>query len=144
VVWRTAVVSAAFGLLGTVEGAAGAGAGFECVLPAAGGCAPLDLLVDFAALDTAAGAFAAEFTVLAVAIAECVLTLVPAGCAFELLVVATVFFIGDAAVLDEETGCALAAVGFAVGAGVAVAEFGAGRTSAAVVNTMSTGALGNA
>jgi len=36
-VWRLAVFSVAFELLGTAGGAAGAGAGFECVLPAAGG-----------------------------------------------------------------------------------------------------------
>jgi hypothetical protein len=134
-----AVFSSAFELLGIVDGAAGTGAGFECVLPVAGGCDALDLLLlDFAALETAAGVFEAELTVLAVEGVECALALVPACCGLELPPVVAIFFTGG------DAGCALAPAPLLTDAEVADVEFAAGRTSAAVDNTISTGALGNA
>jgi hypothetical protein len=140
-----AVFSSAFELLGIVDGAAGTGAGFECVLPVAGGCDALDLLLlDFAPLETAAGVFEAELTVLAVEGVECMLALVPAGCGLELLSVVAGFFIGEDAEFDGDAGCALAPAPLLTDAEVADVEFAAGRTSAAVDNTISTGALGNA
>ena len=124
------MVSAAFGLLGTVEGGAGAGAGFECVPPAPGGWAPTDLPLDLGAFETAAGDFAEEFTVLADAGLEC--ALVPAGSAFALPTAAAVFFAGDDGALDAAP---------LAGAGAAEAAFATGRTSADVVRTISMGAL---
>ena len=85
--------SGAFELLGTVDGAAGTGAEFECALPAGGGCAALDLaLPDFDVLGLAADVFEAEFTVFAVELAECALALALTGCALEPLAVVAVFF----------------------------------------------------
>jgi hypothetical protein len=136
-----AVFSGALELLGIVDGAAGTGAGFECVLPVAGGCDALDLLLlDFAALETTAGVFEAEFTVLAEA--GCALAFVRVGCALELLSVVAGFFIGEDAEFDGDAGCALAPAPLLTDAEVADVEFAAGRTSAAVDNTISTGALG--
>jgi len=135
------VFSGAFELLGTVDGAAGTGAEFECVFPAGGGCAALDLpLPDFEALGPAADVFEAEFTVLAVEPAECGLTLAPVGCVLEPLVVVADFFTGESAEIDGDGGCALTAAGLAMATVVADAAFAAGRTSAVVDNTTSTGA----
>jgi len=102
------------------------------------------LLPAFAALEPAAGVFAAEFTVPAVEGAECVLALVPAGGALELAADVEVFFIGDGAALEVAVGCAFEAATLATVAGPADVGFAAERTSGAVVNTISTGALGNA
>jgi hypothetical protein len=136
--WTLAVFSGALELLGIVDGVAGAG--FECVLPVAGGWAALDLLLlVFAALETEAGAFEAELTVLAVEEVECVLALVPAGCGLELLSAVAGFFIGEDAEFDGDTGCVLAPGALATVADVADVELAAGRTSAAVDNTISTG-----
>lgn len=136
-----AVFSGAFELLGTVDGAAGTGAEFECALPAGGGCAALDLLLpDLDALGLAVGVFEAEFTVLAVELAECALALAPAGCALELLAVVAGFFAGGDAEFVADAGCAFAPPELALDADVAEAAFAAGRTSAVVDNTISTGA----
>lgn len=136
-----AVFSGAFELLGTVDGAAGTGAELECVPAAAGGCAALDLpLPDFDALGLAVGVFEAEFTVLAVELAECALALAPAGCALELLAVVAGFFAGGDAEFVADAGCAFAPAELALDADVAEAAFAAGRTSAVVDNTISTGA----
>src|SRR4029077_756615 len=138
---RLAVFSGAFELLGTVDGAAGNGAEFECVLPAGGGCAALDLpLPDFDALELAAEVFDAEFTVLAVELTEFALALAPASCALEPLAAVAVFFTGKDAEFDGGAGCAFVATGLATDADAAEAAFAAGRTSAVVVNTISTGA----
>ena len=102
------------------------------------------LLPAFAAFETAAGVFAAEFTVLAVEGAECVLALVPAGGALELAADDAVFFMGVDIKLDELTGCAFGAATLATVAGPADVGFDGERTSGAVVNTISTGVLGNA
>jgi len=135
------VFSGAFELLGTVGGAAGTGAEFECVLPAGGGCAALDLpLPDFDALELAAEVFDAEFTVLAVELTEFALAFAPAGCALEPLAAVAVFFTGKDAEFGGGAGCALAPAGLATAADAAEAAFAAGRTSAVVVNTISTGA----
>jgi hypothetical protein len=136
-----AVFSGAFELLGTVDGAAGTGAEFECALVVAGGCAALDLpLPDFDELGLAAGVFEAEFTVFAVELAERALALVPAGCVLEPLAVVAVFFTGEDAEFDGDAGCAFAPARLAVDADVTEATFAAGRTSAVVDNTISTGA----
>lgn len=140
--WLLAVFSGAFELLGTVDGSAGIGAELECVLAAAGGCAALDLpLPDFDALGPAAEVFEAEFTVLAVELAECALALALAGCATELPGVVAGFFTGEDAEFDVGAGCVLAPAGLAMDADFAEAAFVAGRTSAAVDNTISAGAL---
>ena len=139
-----AVFSGAFELLGTVDGAAGTGAELECVLAAGGGCAALDLPPpDFGALGLVADVFEAEFTVFAVELAERALALAPAGCVLEPLAAAAVFFTGEDAEFDGDAGCAFAPAGLAVDADVAEATFAAGRTSAAVDNTISTGAAGD-
>ena len=128
-------------MLGTVDGAAGTGAEFECALVVAGGCAALDLpLPDFDELGLAAGVFEAEFTVFAVELAERALALVPAGCVLEPLAVVAVFFTGEDAEFDGDAGCAFAPARLAVDADVTEATFAAGRTSAVVDNTISTGA----
>src|SRR4029077_10932244 len=138
---RLAVFSGAFELLGTVDGAAGTGAEFECVLPAGGGCAALDFpLPDFDALELAAEVFDAEFTVLAVELTEFALALAPASCALEPLAAVAVFFTGKDAEFDGGAGCAFVATGLATDADAAEAAFAAGRTSAVAVNTISTGA----
>jgi hypothetical protein len=135
------VFSPAFELLGTVGGAAGASAEFECVLPAGGGCVALDLpLPDFDALVFAADVFEAEFTVLAVEFVECVVAVGLDGCALELLIVVAGFFTGEESEFDAGTGCAFAATGVAMDGGIRDAAFVAGRTSAVVDNTISTGA----
>jgi len=111
------------------------------VLAGAGGCAALDLpLPDFGALGLVADVFEAEFTVLAVELAECALPLAPAGCAPEPLAAVEVFFTGEDAEFDGDAGCAFAPTGLAMDADVAGAEFADGRTSAIVDNTISTGA----
>src|SRR4029077_13908677 len=138
---RLAVFSGAFELLGTVDGAAGTGAEFECVLPAGGGCAALDFpLPDFDALELAAEVFDAEFTVLAVELTEFALALAPASCALEPLAAVAVFFTGKDAEFDGGAGCAFVATGLATDADAAEAAFAAGRTSAVAVNKISTGA----
>jgi hypothetical protein len=109
-----AVFSVGLELLGIVDGIAGAGAELVCVLPAAGGCPPIDFpLLDFAALETGAGAFDAEFTVLAAEVAGRVFALVPAGCALDPpAAAAIVFFAGEGAEFDGEAGSALAPAPF--------------------------------
>lgn len=136
-----AVFSGAFELFGTVDGAAGTAAGLECVLPAAGGCAEFDLgLLDFDALELAAGVFDTEFTVLAVELVECALAL--AGCVFDALAVVAAFFTGVDAEFDGDAGCVFAPAGFAME--VEFATFVAGRASATEVRTTSTGAAADA
>lgn len=111
---RFVVLSVPLEFAGTAEGAAGAGAEFECVLPAAGGCAVLDLLpADFVELD---------FVVLVFAAVERELAFVATACAFEFPAGAADFFTGATAGFGEITGC----------------------TSSAVDRTMSTGAFASA
>ncbi|MGH9714221.1 MAG: hypothetical protein ACRD5M_13065 [Candidatus Acidiferrales bacterium] len=103
------VLSLGFELLGAVAGAAGTE--FECVLPVAGGCDALDLLLaDFVAFD---------FIVLVRAAAVRVLAFVATGSPPEFPARTADFFTGAIAGFDA-TG---------------------GGASAAVVNTISTGAL---
>jgi hypothetical protein len=136
-----AVFSGALELLGTVDGAEGTGAEFEWVFPAGGGCAALDLLLlDFVALVLAADVFEAEFTVLAVELAECALAFALDGCVLAPLAVVDVFFTAGVAEFDGDAGCAFAALELAADADVAGAALAAGRTSATVDNTISTGA----
>jgi hypothetical protein len=124
-----------------VDGIAGAGTELVCVLPAGGGCPPLDLpLLDFAALETGAGAFEAEFIVLAEEVEERVFALIPAGCAVEPPAAATVFFAGQEDKFDGDAGSALAPAPFATDDGVADVELAADRVSVDVDNTISTDA----
>lgn len=123
-------LSVVFEVLGA--GGAGAGVALGCVLPAAGGCDPLDLLPDdFVVL----AAFELEFTVCVFAAAECVVVIAATGCALEFPAVVATLFADDMAGLGEAAGCAAA---------VAAAAFSAGGGSAEAVNTISTGAFASA
>lgn len=122
--WKFAVVSMGFKLLAGADGAGeGAGAGLECVLPAAGGCELLDLLLaDFELLELALADFDARLTGLVADVEECGPAFTEAGC--------TLGGLADAALFAEAVpDFAGAAAGPRVGGSVAV------------VRTMSTGAL---